>query len=83
MPFGKKFKKATSTFFGAVVGKKLFFGVAYDPTFTQVTAYPADEVYEVPQPLPALKEMSLNYEDRRRLGANLWQWKMSANTNHL
>jgi guanine deaminase len=32
--------------------KMLFFGVQYPASFTQVTAFPADEPYEAPKPMP-------------------------------
>lgn len=60
---GLSLKKTCSALFGVIlslaavvapasaVDGKHFFGVEYDPTFTQVTAFPADEDYVPPKPV--------------------------------
>lgn len=40
--------------------KKLYFGVEYDPSFTQVTHYEADELYVPPAPITEKRDM-FNY----------------------
>jgi len=64
MLISDRFKKALGLALGVLVSfcaintsafaaEKKFFGDQYDPDFTQMTAYPADETYERPGPVEA------------------------------